>query len=77
MAAINTAPEATSVAERNRLVRQNILKKITVPNSARVDIKPVGANRFRVNVWAETESKTESGFFKEKRIEQSFYHVET
>lgn len=71
-------PEAVDNAavERNRAIRQNVLKKVTVQHPTKVDIKPVGMNRFRVNVWAETGAATEGGFFKEKRIEQSFYHVE-
>lgn len=29
-----------------------------------------------VRVWAETGDKTEGGFFNEKRIVETFYHVE-
>lgn len=49
--------------------------KITVQNYARVDIRSVGKDRYRVNVWAETGDQSEGGFFTEKRIAQSFFHT--
>ncbi len=65
----------TRVAERDRKIRQGVLKKVVTKGYSKVDIRPVGSNRFRVNVWAETGGKTEGGFFNEKRIVETFYHV--
>jgi hypothetical protein len=65
----------TGVVERYRKIRRSVLNKVTTPKPTKVDIRPVGPNRFRVNVWAETGGKTEGGFFNEKRIVETFYHV--
>ncbi len=46
----------TRVAERDRRVRLSVMGKGTTKNASKVDIRPVGPNRFRVNVWAETGS---------------------
>lgn len=74
-----TAPEpttGTSVEDRNKLVRRHVLAKLTTKNHTKVDIKPIGPNRFRVNVWAETGKKSEGEFFTEKRIVETFVHFE-
>ncbi len=77
MATATKTPEIqdTRVAERDRRVRQSDLAIVATKNATKVDIKPVGTNKFRVNVWAETGEKTEGGFFNEKRIVETFYHI--
>ncbi len=65
----------TRVAERERRIQLAVNNKITTPKPYKVDIKAVGVNRFRVNVWAEIGKKTEGGLFNEKRIVESFYHI--
>ncbi len=64
-------PDNATIA-RNRKIRSMIQTK----NPNKIDILPVGANRYRVNVWAETGDRTDGGFFNEKRIVETFYHVE-
>lgn len=63
---------STTVENRDRAIRQNVLAKSTTKNPARVDIKAVGPNRFRVNIWREFGN----GMVSDYRIVESFYHVE-
>ncbi len=68
-----TEPTGTTVEDRNKLVRQHVLAKLQTERPLKVDIKPVGPNRFRVNAWQSVEG---NGVVSEKRIVESFYHVE-
>lgn len=69
-------PQNTSVEERNRLIRRKVLSKVETNRPTKVDIKAIGPNRFRVNVWAETGVTSEVGFFTEQRIVETFVHQE-
>lgn len=69
-------PVNTTVMERDRVIRRKVMAKVTTENPLKVEIKAVGAGRFRINVWAETGDKSEGSFFNEKRIVESFYHID-
>lgn len=72
MAAVAT-PETPTAEDRHKAVRRRVLEKVTTQNPFKVDIKPVGPNRFRVNAWKEVGK---SGVVNDIRIVESFYHVE-
>lgn len=78
MAETETAPPVANVVETHddRALRQRIMKKVNIERPLRVDIRPVGTNRYRVNVWAETGSSTENGWAVNSHIAQSFYHMD-
>jgi hypothetical protein len=62
--------EAEIVNERR--IRLDVMAKITTKDRQKVDILPVGPNKFRVNVWVQIGD----GLFSERRIVETFYHVD-
>lgn len=77
MASVKTAQQKPTVVdipdEREMAVRKQVMKKVTVQKPLRVDIRNVGANRWRVNVWQQFDGNND--FVKDQRIVESFYHV--
>lgn len=74
--AVAEEPVNTTVVERDKVIRRKVMAKVTTENPLKVEIKAVGVGRFRVNVWAETGKKSDGMFFNEKRIVESFYHID-
>ncbi len=68
--------EKKSEPKNDDRLRARVLEKVTVSNVARLDIRPVGKDRYRVNVWAETGLKTEDCFVVDKIIAQSFFFID-
>jgi hypothetical protein len=75
MAAVAVQQESTTVDDRDKAIRRSVLAKIQTKHYDRLDIRPVGPNKFRVNVWAEQPRGPEE-FMARKSIVETFYHKE-
>jgi hypothetical protein len=76
MATPTVTVTASNAENRSREVRRHVLAKVTIQRPLKVDIKPIGGPKYRINVWVETGGQSDGGFFTEKRIAQSFVHTE-
>ncbi len=53
-------------------LRKRVLEKVKI-KFTKLDIRPLGHNRYRVNVWAHTDVKSEICLIPSQVIADSFY----
>ncbi len=72
-------PDDLDAGSKKRLAEQAVelavRRLVKTQRPSKVDIRPLGQGRYRVNVWDYTGNSSEGAFIREQQIVESFYHV--